>query len=654
MASHNGSVNNVLYVDLTSGSLRQEQLGPEMVRKYLGGLGMGARLAYDLISPGTDPLSPENPIVISSGTLVGTSLPGTSKISAISKYPMGGAIGPASGGGSFGFAMKMAGFDHIVITGKAPHPSYLLVGAEPRIMSAQGIWGKDVFDTTDVLWDRHSGGSVIAVGVPAERLAKISMSLVDKVGTLGRGGLGAIMGSKKLKAIVAEPAPGVTVQVADTQRVMKIMERVFNRIMTNPLRPGWLKDGVRIGWPSWVKGEFSYNNFRNYYTRERATNLYEPEKWHQIVDKTIVACPSCPIADKGIFCVKEGEFNGLATYASEMLPALLGFGIQWQIGADYNKIVKLHDVATRYGIDLMAVAYMFNWVLELYEKGIITDQDMPGLEPHLGFDTAMELMRQISEREGLGGILADGWKDAIERIGRGCEKYALVIKGMEPSYMDARFSFGTEVIGQSVNPRGACVIPSESTTVIPARTSDKMWRHCEKIHMPEEARDRAFLTPRIFNVGIINRYNEDWYYVAGSLGICMRQQIMEQYNFSMFTEAYNAATGFDVTQDELAQAGERILNLLKAANVREGFDRKDDVFPERWFEPAKTEDGTKEMPLMDYYETGTYSRDEVRGLFDDYYRERGWDVEKGTPTRAKLEELGLADVAADLASRGLC
>ncbi len=653
MASRTAAVNNVLFVDLTTGSFRQEQLGPDVVRKYIGGIGVGLRLAYDLIGPEVDPLSAENTIIISAGALVGTSLPGASKIAGITKYPMTGAIAAASAGGSFGFAMKMAGYDHIVITGKAPRPSYLQIGASPRISSAQGVWGKDIFDATDALIDKHPQASVITIGIPAERLVKICHASVDKVAHLGRGGLGAVFGAKNLKAIVAEPADGTGVKVADSKRLMESADYVFKRILTNPLRPGWLKDGVRIGWPSWSKGEFSYNNFRNYYTRERAAKLYEPERWHEAIGKTIVACPSCPIADKGIFCIKDGEFGGLTTYASEMLQAVTTFGVQCQVGADYRKIVKLHDVAGRTGIDIMSMAYMFNWIVELYEHGIVTDADLHGLEPKVGYDSTLELMRQISEREGLGDILADGWKDAIVRIGRGCEKYAYHIKGLEPGYMDPRFNFGTEVIGQSVNPRGACVIPSESTTVIPARTADKMWRHCDKIHMPEEARDRAFLTHRIFNVGIINRYNEDWYYVAGSLGICMRQQIMEQYSFNMFTETYNAATGFEVTQDELIRGGERILHLLKAANVREGFDRKDDVFIEKWYEPARTEDGAKEMPLMDYYETAPYSREDVKALFDDYYRERGWDVERGIPTRAKLEELGLEDVAQDLASRGV-
>ena len=652
MTTYRGSVNNVLYVDLTSGSIKKEQLGPEVVRKYIGGVGVGMRIAFDRIRPGIDALSPENAIVISAGPLVGTAVPGTSKITAISKYPMTGAIASASAGGSFGFAMKMAGYDHIVITGRAASPSYLRIGSNPRVCGAEEVWGKDIFEATDALWEKFPGGSVIAIGVPGERLVGISQTSVDKVAHLGRGGLGAVFGSKNLKAVVAEPSEGQGIRVADAQRLMKVANRVFERILNNPLRPGWLKDGVRIGWPSWIKGEFSYNNFRNYYQRENAAKLYEPEKWHQVIGKTIVACPSCPIGDKGIFCVKTGEFEGTTTYASELLQSLIGFGVECQVGPDYNKILKLHEMVSRYGLDLFTVSYMFNWIIELYERGIITEEDLHGVEPHLGFESTKELMRQIAEREGLGALLADGWKSAIALIGRGSDRYAFHIKGLEPSYMDARFNFGTEIIGQSVNPRGAAVIASESTTIIPARTADKMWRHCEKIHMPEEARDRAFLTPRVFNVGIITRYNEDWYYVASSLGVCMRQQIMEHYSFAMLTEAYAAATGFDVTEDELIKSGERILNLLKAANVREGFERKDDVFPERWFEPARTEDGTKEMPLMDYYETAPYSRAEVKALFDDYYRERGWDVDRGIPTREKLEELDLADVGDALASRG--
>lgn len=635
-----GYAGRILYVDLTTESFKVDPLDPELVRKYIGGVGINNILAYKLIKAGIDPLSPENPLIIGAGLFSGTMIPGSSKVMLTTKFPMTGAVGTAVGGGSFGSMLKYAGYDHLVITGKAKGPVYLKIDNTVEICDATSLWRKDIFQVTEELWEKNETSSVIAIGVAGEKLVKPSIAMVDNIGTLGRGGLGAIMGAKNLKAIVACANKGI--RVWNLERIKEKVHQVYERIRIDPLFDKWVKDGVRIGWPSWAKGEFGYKNEREIYTKEKALKLYESERFHDIMEYVPQSCLNCPIADKGMIRIKKGEFQGLTTYVAEFLQGMLIFGLKCNIGDDYNKMVKCLDVANRLGLDAFTAVYMLAYLDELRERGVITEKDTEGIEPKLGFQNILDLMNNTAMRVGFGDILAEGWKEIIRRIGKGAEKYAMVIKGMDTPYMDPRINFGTEAFEQLVNPRGAFVVQAESPTILPLRTSDKIWRHCATIGVPEETRDRIFDTPREFNVAMFTRYCEDWYHLLNILGLCARQQIVQRYNIEMLTELYTDVTGFKITPEQILRIAERAQNVGKMLNVREGFSRNDDKFLDRWFEPLKG-DG-RDIPLMDYYRKETLAKEDIEALLDDYYRERGWDIEKGIPTKEKLSELGLEDM----------
>lgn len=646
----NGYAGKLLYVDLTNNEIKIEPIDMELVKAFIGGVGLNNRLAYDIIEPGVDPLSPDNPIILGTGPFAGTPIPGAGKVFATSKVPMTDAVATASGGGSFGPMLKFAGYDHVIITGRAEKPVYLKIDGTPEIRDAGDLWGKDIFEASQDLWKKYKRYSVLAIGRAGENQVKFALGLIDLIGHLGRGGLGAVFGSKNLKAIVAGPAQGI--KVSNPEKVMEITNIIYKRMSTDPLFDKWAADGCRIGWKSWTRADFQTKNAREIYKGEKAQSLFVSEKFHDIFKYKPLCCFGCPMADKGFFEIKKGEFAGLKTYASEYLQAMMGFGIFVQLGDDYNKTLKCLDYANREGIDLFTATSLIAFTHELYERGIITKEDTGGFEPKLGdFDIIMKMMHQMVHREGFGDLLGDGWKGAIAGIGRGVEKYAPIIKGLESAHYDFRQNFSADAFNSVVEPRGPNGPSGESPTVLPLRTSDKVWRNCDEIGVPHEIKERIFDHPDVIDIGLYEGYVQDWYQLLSSLDLCVRQQIAMRYDIETLAELYTAVTGFEITPAELRSAGERALNITKANNVREGFTRKDDVIPDRLFAPLKGEGG-EERYLMDYYRKRRLTRDDVVKMTDNYYAARGWDVVKGIPTGEKLKELGLGDVAEDLEKGG--
>ncbi|MDY7034609.1 MAG: aldehyde ferredoxin oxidoreductase C-terminal domain-containing protein, partial [Thermodesulfobacteriota bacterium] len=342
---------------------------------------------------------------------------------------------------------------------------------------------------------------------------------------------------------------------------------------------------------------------------------------------------------------------GLKTYASEYLQAMLGFGIVTQLDDDYNRTLKCLDYANREGFDLMTATNMIGFINELWERGILTSEEV-GYEPRLGdFDVVMKMMHQMVHREGFGDVMADAWKGAIERIGRGVGDHVALIKGLEFAHYDYRQNFSADAFNSMVEPRGPNGPSGESPTVLPMRTSDKVWKNCDEIGVPFDIKERIFDHPDVINIALYEGYVQDWYQLLSSLDLCVRQQIAMRYNIDTLAELYTAVTGFEITPADLRTVGERSLNITKAVNIREGFTRKDDIVPDKMLEPLKGEGG-EERHVMDYYRKRKLSREDFDNTLDEYYAERGWDVEKGIPAKAKLIELGLGSVAEDLEKGG--
>ncbi|MFB0559636.1 MAG: aldehyde ferredoxin oxidoreductase family protein [Candidatus Lokiarchaeia archaeon] len=633
---------NILYVDLTKGKVRKEELSDSLKKEFLGGWGIQYKLAYDLIKPGTDSLSPENPLIYGTGVLVGTSAPGSTKLFAVYKAPLNDAIAPAAGGLGLAHQLKYSGYDYLVITGRSEEPVYLKIfDDDVELNSANHLWGKGIQQTTDELWKEHGRDCTVqAIGQAGENLVRFSFSLINKASTIGKGGMGALMGSKDLKAIVAKGTKGI--RVADKKKFRQLINPIVKSIQEWPQRERWSRQGSMYAWGSFPEITYPYKNWTELYPPGQANKLYGIEILEK-VKRSNIACPTCPIGCKFNMETMDGEYKGLKAPMAHFGGVAVFWGMRFDL-QDYSRGVKLEELANDYGLETVTTSAIIDYAVDLYERGIIGDEETKGLELMRNFETALTLVEQITKREGLGDILAEGWLSCIKRFGEEAEKYAFHIKGLDV-LNDPRMIFNSECFEQIVNPRGGFhVVPALSPTMVPGRTPDKLMRHCSRVGVPEERMSSIF-EPE-FNMARFTKWIEDWYGVMNIVGICFRHPIAVNYNLDKVTELFSAATGVEITPSEFLRVGEKITNLQRMINVREGFSRKDDSYPAKWLEePLRV--GDMEFWWKDYYMTKQYTKEDVERLIDDYYDERGWD-QNGIPTKSTLKELGLEETIKDV------
>jgi aldehyde:ferredoxin oxidoreductase len=295
----------------------------------------------------------------------------------------------------------------------------------------------------------------------------------------------------------------------------------------------------------------------------------------------------------------------------------------------------------------MTFTAMVSWAIELFEKGILTEEDTGGLELKEGYEVTKRLLEQTVRNEGFGAILALGFKGAEEKIGKGSGKYAYEVKGTEPDF-DARACFGVETFTSQVNVRPARDLPIGGLTVAQGRQPAFFQKVVKRTGYVPEDRFDQIVTEDGFDLPRLVAHYEYWGYILDSMGICFRMQSSSLWNIEKVAELYLAATGVEKSPKELLKDAERALNLSKFLNVREGFGREDDRFPDRWFEPLPRPDRGEELILQDYFGRKQITREDSEQMLSDYYDEHGWDVEKGIPTKEKLQELGIPEAAREL------
>ncbi|UCH08615.1 MAG: hypothetical protein JSV55_06490 [Deltaproteobacteria bacterium] len=647
-----GYAKQVLYIDLTKEEIKKEPLDLDMARKFLGGFGLNCKFAWDLLDPEVDPYSPDNMIFMGMGPMLGTAAPASNKHSVMSKWPSTGAISPGTAGGDFGINVKLSGYDQVIIKGKAKKPVYIKInGDDVQICDASDLWGKDNYETTDMLWEKHGRHyAVIAVGTAGERLVNTTICLIDKCTSWGKGGLPAIMGSKNLKAFVACGNKGV--KVADPKRLVERTRMIQQRFESYPDRQKLLDLGTMDGFVFWadIHG-MSMNNWTSRFPTDEAYRLYNTDYYLENINVGRVSDPTCPMGCKDHVKVQKGEYAGTESWVSSFYGRVVHMAARCQVGS-YEKNVKAQEFFQRTGLCIHSYTALIDWAVELYERGVLTKKDTGGIELRHDFETTMYLAEQADRREGLGGILSQGYNKAIQDIGRGCEKYAVHVKGMEPLYDPRINRVSSAEFNQVVNPRGAHAPQGASTLYMSKDADPKGYRDWLKDRgVPTEALNRIFPRSGYFNIARLCSYAEDWVAFMNSVGMgCLRGRVDNFLKGEDWSEAYSAVTGFETSLAELRTAIRRCYNLYKALNVRAGFSRKDDVFPDRWFEPLETPDrGT--MVLCDYFGT-PLSREDCNKLLDDYYHERGWDIETGIPTEETLVESDLQDVFSDLQKSG--
>ena len=616
-----GYAGSILYVDLTSGQISKEALDPELARAFLGGHGINCKLAYDLIPPNVDPLSPENTIIIGTGPFSGTLVPGSAELVITSKLPLSGGFGTNAGGGHFPVMLKSSGYDHVVITGRAPKPVYLKIRDDDVALCGAGhLWGLDNFETVDALRARYEPCSIIPIGPAGENLVRISVTSQDKLGTVGFGGLPAVMGSKNLKAIVAVQGTR-EIRVAHRLRLLKAVDRMLEQVMSYRLRPTLIEGGTYAMTAGWIGAMgLDTESFSDIHKKSRKT----------------LACPSCPMGDKELVRLREGEYSPMTTYMTHFMGEMESSG---NTPLDnHNRAIKRLDIFNRNGICMINFHNAIGLMFSLCEEGVITKEDTVGIELNSDYDTILRLIDMAAHREGFGDVLAEGALRAAQSIGRGAEEAVIHIKGCSP-FLDPRYdNFHTMNFAQMVHPGRPNYACGGIGIYMPGRSIDMHIMHARRIGISDDAIERIF-TSEAYNIGRLTKHAEDWFSLFNCLGHCHRLYIHRFHSIEGFVEFYSAITGIETTPVELLKAAERAWNMYKLLNVRVGFSREDDRPPKAWFKPFKA--GEKVLPIKDYFGTTTITKADIERYLDDYYDERGWDKRSGAPTPEKLKELQL-------------
>ena len=617
-----GYAGKTVLINLSDRSVNIEPVNLKEEKEYLGGFGSTYKMAYDIVKPGTDALAPDNPIVFGSGTLVGTTVPGAVKITAVTKLPLTGTFGWSHGSMNFAAMLKYAGYDHMVITGKADRPVYVRITDEQvEIHDAGRLWGRDIPEATGQIKKGQEEASVLCIGQAGENQVNFSLALIDNISTLGQGGLAAVMGSKNLKAVSVYGTQGI--RVSDKRRFSRAINGLKKRYMNFKARDIVLEMGMMAGWDSLVTSYFSNEVMEP----EEITKCFGLEQFKKIKLKNI-GCIGCLVADKEVIEIRGGKFGHqlIPITSYQEIPAFASaFGIR-----DISEGAYIFDLCNRYGISTQTLEGYLSFIIELSKNGFLKKGDLEGLECEYNFETVKALIEMIVHRKGIGDILADGWEAVINKFGEGCKKYAYTNKNSNIIWDPRIGTLGTMEFEQLVSPKGPYSAFGGSPTTVPNLEPDFLKRHCKRVGANEDRINRIFNDPLGLNVGRMTVCFEDWVTILSSMGICNRASNDRYYSATLIAELFSAATGIEMTESQIVEAAKRVWTITRAINAREGFSKKDDVIPDQWFSTLKTVDG-KEHIMRDYFKKKVLERDDLEQWLEDYYIERGWDPQNGTP-----------------------
>ena len=621
-----GYTGKLLFVDLSTGKTWTETPDEVFLRTYLGGYGIGTRLMYDRMPVGADPLGPDNLFGLATGPLTGTPTLGGSRYTAIGKSPLTGGCGDANSGGFFGPALKKAGFDAIFVTGIADKPVYILVDeGNVEVRDASHLWGKDCTETDTMLraeFGKSAEGAYI--GPAGERLSLISAIMNNEGRAAGRSGLGAVMGSKKLKAVVARG--NMEIPLADKERANDL-RRMYLKGLEEDAFEG-LRDYGTCGGTAGVilEGDGPVKNWGGVGVRDFPKVMADRVGGDAVIQyqKRRYACFRCQIACGGIMNVPDGphavtgvhkpEYETLAAYGSDCL------------NDNTESMFKASDLCNRYGLDTISAGSTVAFAIECFENGILTVADTDGLEMRWGNDEAIiALTEKIGMREGIGDVLADGVKVAAEKIGNGSEQFAIHVGGQEPAMHSPLVYPGLALVYQ-LDPT-----PGRHTQgMLYDGTPDEKW--AKALGVPQLNLEDKYRTE---GKGETHRSLVAMTHIINMTGLCLMHTF--GYPPEHLTDFMEAVVGWPVTIEELVETGERAHQLRHIYNLREGINPFDRKLPDRTVgKPAFGEGPTEGVTI------------EVMDVAREFLQAVEWDMETARPSRARLEALGLNDLAENL------
>ena len=623
-----GYAGSILYVNLTDGGIRKQSMDEEVVKQWIGGAGINTKLALDLIPPGTDALSPRNAVILGTGPFNGTFIPGASQTMSMYKSPLNGSFPQSNGGGNFSHFLKSSGYDHLVITGRSPWPVYITIEDDNvSLRHASDVWGMDGYDAADELRLRHSPCSIIPIGISGERQVAISVTHIDKAGTIGSGGLAAVMGSKNLKAIVACMGSR-TVEVAEPDRLKRLVDEILDKVNSYHLRPEMIGGGSMAMTRDWMPPGIVSRNSSELIPYPSNVSELKPQLYelHKAARKKI-ACATCPMSDKDRIDLPNGRTIYDTAVFMEMAamtysPAL-GYAAEGSTADRYALALQYYDLINRLGLDRV---YNFqglaDFIITLYEDGLINKAITGGLKLDRSYETLIKLVRITANREGLGDILADGVLSAARHIGNGAEELVQnVVKGQFIAFDPRMSGFLPMHLGMLVHPgrtlgvAAAMGAPSYS----PGWPIHELVKHAERCGVPAEDMGRLF-TRDSFNPGRLAKHGEDFFGLFNMLGQCHRLYISRFYSMQTLASLYSAVTGIRASAADLKSASTRMWNAWRGLNASAGYTHRDDLPPAVWFKPLKSP--AQEYRLYDYFLKSELSRGDVESYLEEYYAER--------------------------------
>ncbi|MFW9805790.1 MAG: aldehyde ferredoxin oxidoreductase family protein, partial [Candidatus Thorarchaeota archaeon] len=603
-------------------SIEKRPIDEDMVKNYLLGAGYLSRVLFDHIQRGIDPLSEKNVLGIATGLLTGSMFPQASRHVVAALSPLTDIWGESHAAGFWGAELKFAGYDVVIFTGASKTPVYLNIRDEDvQLLDAKdaGIWGKDVFETDDILKAKHGRRiKTLSIGQAGENLVRFAAIMNDRDRASARSGLGAVMGSKKLKAVSVRGTGKV--EVADPKNYLKEIDKFHKRMMANPFTEGRIKYGTT----SLVELMQHIGRLPSYNMRQGVFDGFEKISGDAINQKYLVK------ARADFSCLQRcGRYTAVRSGPYTFEGGAPEFETQSSMGSrcgndNLESVLYGHHLANQYGMDTISLGGTISWAMEAWDEGLLTAEDTGGVDLSWGnHETVVRLTKMIAFREGFGDILAEGSARAAQKIGKGSEKFVMAVKKQEIAGQEPRAqkSMGLAAVTAA---RGADHLYS-FPVLDEAGFDEDIKERFGKQYLPEMA-DR--LNPKY--KGIMVKECEDYMVMVESVGLCKYgTQIPPEFFYDDVALALKIHNGLDLSSKDLQVIGERIVNLNRLFNARLGITRQDDCLPERLT--------TEKAPL------GPSAGEvvELDMMLDEYYTERGWDLKTGLPLKVTLERLGL-------------
>lgn len=594
----------IVTIELTDKQITKSEMPDELATKFISGRGLGDKLLYDIIPPKADPLSPENVLILSAGVLAGTASPFSSRSFLVTKSPLSGTILMSNSGGYLGPELKFAGYDVVIVKGKASEPSYIWINDDKiEIRSASHVWGMRVKETDrTILAETDTQARVACIGPAAEKFVRLAcIRSGDR--SFGRGGAGAVMASKNLKAIAVRGHGKV--KIADVKSFDKFVAQALEDFKNH----GFIQEWRKFGTP-YIVGPM--NELGLFPTRNFQTGLFEKYESidgnaHRKYVSKHITCFKCPVACNAWSVVESGEYSGSECRGPE-------YETLWSFGgacgnSNLEAIIAANAICNDLGLDTESTGSVIAFAMEVFEKGILTEKDTDGLKLKFGDHRAMvKLVNLIGNRQGIGAILADGVKKASEKIGKGAEQYAIHVKGLEIDGYDPRGA-KAQAIAFATASRGGCHHSGYAKQELYDSTFDRF---------TEEGK------------GKLAKENEDSTAFVDSTGLCGFLHQLGVVSDELIASLLYAATGIKELNSAagLLEIGERIINQERLFNLREGFTSKDDILPKHF--------------LIDPMPTGNSKGQTVnlKPMLEEYYKVRGW-TKNGVPKKSTLKRLSL-------------